>query len=250
MNETQEAFVDRIRSDQVSCKEACEDLLDLEPVAYTNAGFREMLFAIDAMNQFRCAGWKEVFVRGLIRHSDWVVEGQLLPRAYSEIAERQIEYGYGVYGVNLVLELFEEIKKKPANATSFTRRTFREYFNGAQPVDEEALFLLKRLLANQSPMTDEDIRLLFHIREETKGLGNAETFDHFFASTVREWVLRVGETSQKTRERLVLWLIESADEITNAEMLLIRFLKDGGVSMPGEVLRHIDLSRDQLMGIA
>ena len=249
MNETQSTYVERIRTGQLCFVQACNDLADLDPVAYTNPGFREMLFAIDGMNRFHSAAWQSVFVRGLVEHSDWIDGGRLVPRAYSEVADNQIRHGYGEYGVNLILDLYEEVTRKPVNATSFTRRTIREYFNGVQPLEERTLFLVKRFFSLQQPLKEEDIRLLFHIREETKGLRNAPEFDHYFSKMLCDWLVDGGQGEQVKRERLALWYLGCADEITEAESRLIRKLKDNGISLPPELLQHIDLSRDQLMGI-
>lgn len=250
MNETQQRYVEAVRAGDKDCAQVCLDLSDLEPVAYRNAGFREMLFAIDGANRFHGAAWEEVFVRQLIRHSDWIEAGRLLPRAYTEVAEHQALYGFGEYGVGLVIDMYEEIDNKPVNAASFTRRTIREFFNGVQPIEERTLFLIKRFFAVRKTLNDEDMRLLFHVREETKGLRNVAEFDHFYASLVTDWIGEASEGEQKQRERLVYWHLECADEVTPAEQRLIRTLKDKSMSVPDTLLQHIDLSRDQLMGIA
>lgn len=206
-----------------------------------------MMFAMDGMNRFHGAAWHDVFVRGLIEHSDWIRDGKLMPAAYTEIADFHERYGYGEYGVSLVIDLYEEIPRKPVNAASFTRRTVREFFNGAQPVEDRVLFLVKRLFALQEPLQDDDIRLLFHVREESKGLNNAREFDHFYAKTIVDWLSE--EDTRAQRERLVMWSLDCVDEVTKAEKMLIRMLKDKQMSVPKELLEHIDLSKDQLMGI-
>lgn len=250
MNETQKQYVESVRVGAKDCAQVCQDLFDLDPVAYRNAGFREMLFAIDGINRFHGAGWEDVFVRQLIRHSDWVEAGRLLPRAYTEVAEHQANYGFGEYGVGLVIDMYEEIANKPVNAASFTRRTIREFFNGVQPLEERTLFLIKRFFAARKVLNEEDMRLLFHVREETKGLRNVAEFDHFYSSLVADWLDAASEGERKQRERLVYWHLECADEVTPAEQRLIRTMKDKGMSVPESLLQHIDLSRDQLMGIA
>jgi len=250
MNETQQKYVGAVRDGSKDCAQVCQDLADLDPVAYRNSGFREMLFAIDGTNRFHGAGWENVFVRQLIQHSDWVDGGRLLPRAYTEIAEHQANYGFGEYGVGLVIDMYEEIANKPVNAASFTRRTIREFFNGVQPLEERTLFLIKRFFAVRKRLNDDDMRLLFHVREETKGLRNVAEFDHFYSSLVADWLAEAGAGEQKQRERLVFWHLECVDEVTPAEQRLIRTLKDKQLSVPDELLQHIDLSRDKLMGIA
>jgi hypothetical protein len=206
-----------------------------------------MLFAIDGLNRFHSAGWHEVFVRGLIEHADWIEAGKLYPKAYTEIADWQEKYGYGEYGVALVIDIHEEIPRKPVNAASFTRRTVREFFNGVQPLEERVVFLVKRLFALQKPLNDDDLKLLFHIREESKGLRNAEEFDHFYASTVRDWISEGDKKIQ--RERLVMWHLDCIDDVTEAEKMLIRMLKDAKIKVSNDLLQHIDLSKDQLMGM-
>jgi len=250
MNETQAEYVASIRRGHKTCAHVCEDFRDLDTAAYKNAGFREMLFAIDAMNRFHGGEWQDVFIRRLIDHSDWIENRRLLPRAYTEIGDCHERYGYGVYGVSLVVDLYEEAERKPVNSTSFTRRTIREFFNGVQPLEERTLFLVKRFFSLQKPLVDEDVRLLFHIREETKGLANVDTFDHFFSSTLRDWIVAGPEDVKGQRERLVFWLMGCADEITHAEKMLIRMIKDRGEAVPVELLAHIDLSRDKLMGLS
>jgi hypothetical protein len=250
MNETQQQYVAAVRANAKDCGQVCQDLADLDPVAYRNRGFREMLFAIDATNRFHGACWEDILVRNLIDHSGWVEAGRLLPRAYTEIAEHQAHYGYGEYGVGLVIDMYEEIRAKPVNAASFTRRTMREFFNGVQPIEERTLFLIKRFFAVQQTLNDEDLRLLFHVREETKGLTNVVEFDHFYSSVVADWLADASDGERKQRERLIFWHLECADEVTPAEQQLIRVLKDKQVSVPDNLLHHIDLSRDQLMGIA
>jgi hypothetical protein len=250
MNETQQKYVEAVRDGLKDCAQVCQDLSDLDAVAYRNSGFREMLFAIDGTNRFHGAGWEDVFVRQLIQHSDWVEAGRLLPRAYTEVAEHQAQYGFGEYGVGLVIDMYEEIANKPVNAASFTRRTIREFFNGVQPLEERTLFLLKRFFAVRKEINDDDMRLLFHVREETKGLRNVAEFDHFYSSLIDGWLAEADEGGQKQRQRLVFWHLECADEVTPAEQRLIRTLKDKRVSVPDTLLQHIDLSRDQLMGIA
>jgi len=247
MNETQSTYADHVRRGRKNYSQVCQDLEELEPIAYQNKGFREMLFAIDGMNRFQGPDWHSVFVRGLIEHSDWIADGRLLPRAYTEIADNHRRYGYGEYGMALVIDLYEEIRRKPVNAASFTRRTIREFFNGVQPLEDRVVFLVKRFFALQKPLQDDDLRLLFHIREESKGLVNDDEFDHFYASTIRDWVS--GADSNGQRERLVMWHLDCIDEVTAAEKLLIRMLKDKQITVPNELLLHIDLSKDQLMGI-
>jgi hypothetical protein len=226
------------------------DLEDVDTSAYQNENFRELLFGVDSLNILEGPRWTEIFVRRLVEYSDWIVNGKLMPRAYIEISEYQETYGRGEYSIGLVLDLNEEASAKPVNSTSFMRRTIREHFNGIQPINDHALFLVKRYFDSRSTLEKQDLELLFHVGEETKGLENARGFDRFFAKTIRNKV--VNDDGEVDRVALIatVRVLETSDDVTTAEKLLIRELKNRDVEMPDSILGQIDLSRDRLMGMA
>jgi hypothetical protein len=250
VNGTQREYVQKVRAGEIPPEDVCADLMDLDEEAYTKPGFREMLFAIDATNRIEGREWQTVFNRGFIENAVWTPRGALEPEAYTEIGAYHEAFGYGEYGLRLVIDMYEEIPRKPVNATSFTRRTIREFFNGVQPITERVLFLLKRFYGKRAPMNADDIKLLFHVREETKGLDNVEGFDHFFRKTIVDWLTDDEEGINGRHLRLVLWHLSAADEITPAEQSLIRALKDEAIALPSALLAHIDLRRDRLAGMA
>jgi len=250
MNETQQEYVEAVRRGEKSIVKVCEELGELDSNAYRNHGYREMLFAIDSLNRSGDSEWRRVFLQGVMNNAEWTDGGRLSADAYSEIAEYQAEYGYGEFGMGLVIDMYEAIEKKPVNADSFTRRTIREFFNGVQPVTDHVLFMIKRFFATRKILSNEDIELLFHIREETKGLENTSGFDHFFVSSIMDWLMDSDVMAKGVNKTKVLRHLEVSDEMTDAEQKLIRAMKDKGITMPDELLGHIDLSKDRLMGMA
>lgn len=244
MNDTQTAFVNDFIEDSRGRERVLSELEGLSPEAYKNEGFREMLFAFDATNRLCGDEWHRIFIRGLIEFSGWSNDGRLDEKTYSEIAELHGEYGYGEYGVTLVVDLYEEVPKQPVNSTSFTRRTLREYFNGVQPISENVLFTLKRFLAKDAHVSDEDAALLIRVCRETRGLMNAGGFDEFFSKTLVKWSME-----SRTIELLVRDFLAERLEFTEAEKLLIKELNERGFGLDAALLGQIDLRRERLMGM-
>lgn len=249
LNDSQQQFLNAVRGAECSTESALQQLGSVNEAAYQNRDFRELLFALDAMNVLGGNEWLQVFTRNLVKFSSWISNGKLPPGVYTEIGDHHGRYGSGEYGLRLVLDLNEVATVVPANSASFARRTFREHYNGVQPVSEHGLFLLKRLFDRKQELSENDILLMLHIREETKGLENCAGFTRFFAVSARDAIVDQDGGVNRRHLSVVKAALTQADDMTDAERLLIRELHDRNVDMGAELLERIDVSLDRLGGM-
>jgi len=249
LNATQSEYLEALRSGTMDTTSVLNELGQVDLAAYANANFRELLFAIDATNLLGGNEWVVTFAQNLVDHTGWLVGDALDPAAYAEIGQLHEEYGRGDYGIRVVLDLTEKATNRPNNHLSFVRRTIRESFRGIRPMSEQLLFTIKRYYESLSDRSLQDVQLLLHIQEETKGLDNAIGFDRFFAKHVEKAVRDdIGYGKGRVKALINTALLDS-DEVTSAECLAIKLLKDSGVSLDADLLSRIDTSRDRLMGM-
>lgn len=221
----------------------------VKPEAYASNSFREMLFALDAENCLNEQRWSDLMSAGLLSYSDWISDGRLDPKAFVEMGAYHETYGRGETSLRVMIDLFEFSKTKPANAVSFTRRTVREYFNGIQPISERGVFLLKRYIEVMSPLSEDDLLLLMRISDVTKGLVNHITFDHFFTETIVEAMLVDNEWNDRSVHKVINQLL-TCDEYSKAETELMQTMRSEGLELPQDLLDNLDLSIDQVSGLA
>jgi len=249
LNATQQSYLDQVRVGALSDLTVCADLGKVEVSAYRNKNFRELLFAIDSTNSISRNDWITIFATGLVENSGWIEDDVLDTGAYAEIGHLHEVYGRGDLGIRIVMDLAERATKLPNNSMSFTRRTIRESFNGIRPMSEQQLFTVKRFFESLKYHTKEDVLLLLHIQEETKGLDNAKGFDRFFATHIRDAVIEQSDQTDSSIRSLVYSTLIASDEVTAAECLAITMLKDAGFKLSTLLLSRIDTSMDELMGV-
>lgn len=249
LNESQQQLLNAVRGAKCSPESALQKLAGVKEEAYQNRDFRELLFALDALNVLGGAEWLQAFTGNLVSFSGWIRNGKLQPCVYGEIGDHHGRYGSGEYGLRLVLDLNEVARVVPANSASFARRTFREHFNGVQPVSEHGLFLLKRMFDGKKDLSGNDLELIFHIREETKGLENCKGFARYFAITVRDAIVDQAGSVENRRLAVAVAALSQADEMTDSERLLIRELHDRKVDLGPTLLKRIDVTLDRIGGM-
>lgn len=246
LNEQQEGLVAAVLRNEMNSSTVCTTLSEISPDAYENKSFRGMLFALDATNLMDAKGWATVFRNALVERTSWLKDGALDPGAFTEIGHHHETFGRGMQGMALVIDLFEIADNHPNNARSFTRRTIREFFNGIAPIDDLALFHVRRYFDNQRALEQEDFRLLLHINRETRGLDNSLAFGRFLTKTLWRFLTN-DNVPADSLERLIAEF-EAANDICEADRQCLRWLVDQGVELPDSLLGHIDISLHQLAG--
>lgn len=250
LNETQLRYLGGIRRSDQPTEQVTNDFADAKSQGYLSAPFRELLFAIDATNTVAGDKWHRIYPSNMVRYAGWVVDRKLTPSAFVELGELASVYGVGAYTLELIVALMEQTDDRPNNAESFVRRIFREHFTGIQPVTGLTLFLMKRYFEPRRPLGDLDVDLLLHITEETKGLSNDPGVERYVATVLSELVTpRDAERNPAAERRIVRWLT-TRDEVRPAEKMLMEMLKANGVVLPESLQQYLDLSMDQLMGLA
>lgn len=249
LNEHQEQYVSTVIEGSCDPMSVIEQLESTTDAAYLNKSFRSLLFALDACGKLGGGAWEALFRGGLTDFADWMDGTRLRPSAFTEIGQHHKNFGYGVAGVALVIDLYERAELRPNNARSFVRRTIREYFNGIKPVDEKGLFHVRRYFDGETSLDDEDFSLLCHINRETRGLDNSPRFPRFYATSI--WrCLSAGDDAGARRTSVIIHELATAKDVEESDKLCIRWLKDHGIDLPTSVLDNIDLSMDRLLGIA
>lgn len=246
LNSQQNGLVLSVINNRQSSASVCATLSEISAEAYENKSFRAMLFALDATTLMDAKVWDDVFRNSLVEKTSWVVEGILEPAAFTEIGQHHEVFGRGIQGMALVIDLFEIADHHPNNARSFTRRTIREFFNGIKPIDDLALFHVRRHFDNQKHLEQEDFRLLMHINRETRGLDNSPAFGRFLTKTL--WRLLTDENVAPRTLEILIAEFETACDICEADRQCIRWLADHKIDLPESLLSHIDISLHQLAG--
>lgn len=221
----------------------------VKPEAYASDTFRELLFALDAENCLNEQRWSDLMSQGLLSHSDWINDGKLDPKAFIEMGTYHETYGRGETSLRVIIDLFEFSTARPANATSFSRRTVREYFNGIQPITERGVFLLKRYAEVMKPLTADDVLLFMRISDVTKGLENHITFDHFYGETIVDAMLVNDDWNESSVHQVISQLMK-LEEYSKAEVELIETMRSEGLELPKRLLDTLDLRIDKVSGIA
>lgn len=250
LNDTQQNYLESVRTGEKDQSSVIRDLRGVSFCDYRRLSFQELLFALDSLNTLRGEQWADVFLDGLIENGSLISpSGEVEPEVWATIGQWHLDYGTGCFGMALVIDLCGKAKKVPINSENFVRRVMREYFFGLSPVDDFTLYALKRYFDKKPIWSEDDLEIVLHIVEETKGLDNDPRWEPYVINLVMNQLEQIESYAGNRTEKRLISNMQKSNEIDGVERGLIRRLKDKGLSLPKALIDEIDISRDQLLGI-
>lgn len=230
----QERFVAAVRFSNDALGIVMRAFEGVDQSHYADRSFREWLVAIDATNRVASHRWYQIMVEGLLEHSPWLASGVLGVEGLLEIEEHTKAHGTGEYAIELMVALTEDCQDLSQRAESVARWLLMDHFNGIQPLTAHAEFVLKRFLEPRRPICDEDIELVLHIAEATKGLPNTPGAQSYIALLLRQRIQGAEEGAGRARRMVFDW-IESRAELCEAELVTAKLLAEMGWRFNGGV---------------